>query len=219
MNNTKKHIPVHVYVLLVFFWPVGLFFLYRHLTEDKTNLMHNSQVLRNFGIGFVVFGATAIIGCLSDASYLAIPILFIAGGVLMLYQANQLKLRTSIYRHYIDLTVNNGVDSFSSIADAMRLSPQVVETDLQKMIDIGFFADAYLDKQSGRIILPRKSFGLIEQQQVVPSFINAPTSFVLLPSGTQTAAVPRVLRCKYCGANNVIKPGAVEQCEYCDSPL
>ena len=219
MNNTKKRIPMHVFILLVFFWPVGLFLLYRHLTEDKTNLMRNSQIMRNFGIGFVICGAIAIIGSQGDISYIMVTLLFIAGGVLMIYQSNQLKLRANTYRHYIDLVVNNAIDSLPKISDAMQLPYQTVEADLQKMIEIGIFANAYLDRQARRIILPAKNVDITRPSQTAPGFTNAAFSPAPQPSALLTAAAARVYKCKYCGANNVIEPGAIKQCEYCGSPL
>ena len=45
-----------VIVILIVMLPLGLFFLYKYLTKDKTNVMKNAKVLRGFGIGFVFFG-------------------------------------------------------------------------------------------------------------------------------------------------------------------
>jgi hypothetical protein len=230
MSNERKSIPVYVYVMLFVFFPVGIFLLYRHLTSDKTNLMRNSGIMRNFGIGFIVFAVLGFIGGLSGGTSLGVlltELSIAAGGGVMIYQSNNLRLLAERYRWYIDMVVNHGIRSIPQIAESAQLPTQSVSSDLQNMINMDFFSGAYIDAQSNSIVL--KPHHAVQAAPSVMDRCNVDDSgrinitinqtMAANPAAPAAPAVPRAVKCPYCGANSVIGVGEVEQCEYCGSPV
>jgi len=203
-NSAKKGVPTYIIVLLIVFWPVGLFLLYRFLTNDRTNLMRNSNIMRNFGIGFVVFGGLALVSSLSSTSQaaddgtssliglLVMSVLFVAGGVLMILQSNKIKAYAKKYKQYIDLVINHEIDGIPRIAEIIGKDQRTVQDDLQEMINKEFFPSAFIDLQNNRIAMPGRP---------VPT-VNT-----------------RILKCQYCGATNVVDDNQLALCMYCRSGL
>jgi len=211
MKTESKNSFGIIILLLICFWPVGLFMLYRRLTSDKTDLMRNSNVMRNFGIGFIAFAVLAFTGEISNLINgtgqdilfgMVLWLLFAIGGVLMIWKAGEIKTKAQNYRKYIDLVVNQSIASIAEITRITQFAPQQVNDDLQKMIDMEFFRGAYIDHQDNRIVLPVKA-------KVVESSTHA---------DNHPVAPGRAVHCDSCGANSVILIGQIDACDYCGSP-
>ncbi|MCL2136975.1 MAG: hypothetical protein FWH40_05590 [Coriobacteriia bacterium] len=206
MNNqgtTKKTLPNYIIWLLVFFWPIGLYLLYTHMTSDKTDLMRNSKILKNFGIGFFIFGAISTVsflvrldefGISANILYIFFAISFAVGGFMMIRLSQRKMLMAQRYRKYIAQIVNQDKRSLNDIAFALEIEYPEVVSDLEKMIELGFFTNAYIDEKSRSIVLPD-----------------------LLPNDKDDHI--RVVRCSSCGGNNKLAANKPPICEYCDSAL
>jgi len=201
-DPTKKSLPPHIVGLLIVFWPVGLFLLYRHNTSDRTNLLKNANISLYFGIGFLIAGlfeTGAGLSGLSNIAYrpydpfsLIMGVMFLAGGVAMVWLSVNQRSLAKRYKRYIALIVNNGICSLERIVQATGFQYPKAAADLQKMIDLGFFDGAYLDEARGLVVLPEKLADTL---------------------------VVRSLHCDRCGANNKLTASQAPICAYCGSPL
>lgn len=153
-----------IIVLLIFVWPVGLFFLVQKLRNDKTAVFQKSSVLKYISYVLIGFGAISIILTLTGQMeqtvdgvttvvtgsdmifYIVVSLLFIAGGVLILRKSRSIEAERKQYRDYISLIVNSKVTSIAKISSALAISATQVTQDLQNMIDKGYFQNAYIDK-------------------------------------------------------------------------
>ncbi len=204
-----------VIVLLILFWPVGLFFLYKKLTSDKTAILRNSQVLSIYGWVLAVIGILyVILGVASSARETQdmaatigaasfILLFFVGGGFLMIAKANKMKKTGNKYKRYIDAVANQRLTSIDQIAAVIPVQYEEAASDLQKMIDIGYFEIAYIDMARRELIMPAR-------QPVYSASASAPGA---------GARATKAVRCKSCGANNTIVVGAANECEFCGSPL
>lgn len=194
---------------LVFFWPVGLFLVIKKFATDKSALMSGKiGVLLAVGWILIVFGALGFIGLIGDPDGIGgviIALLLVAGGILLLNKVSKTKKTASIYKKYIDVIVNQNIQSIDNVASAVGLSYEAVAKDLQDMINIGYLKDAYIHQGNREIIL--------KQREPVP-VVYAQTV------GTEQAvSQAKVVRCSGCGANNTIMVGSVSECEYCGTPI
>ena len=194
----KKPVPVHVILSLLCFWPVGLYVLYKHLTSDKTDVTKNAKVVQGFGIGITVFGALCFAVAPSSTqengksgalTVVLMGAVFLVIGILILLRARVLKKLVHTHRKYLDIIANQKIYLLDEISRLMAMDYRTVVNDLKKMIDMGFFAVAYIDETGQRIVV---------QETTV-----------------DVADIVRV-QCKNCGANN---SGHAKKCEYCDSSL
>ncbi|UWP60788.1 hypothetical protein [Ruminococcus gauvreauii] len=197
-----------VILLLIVFWPVGLYFLYKKISTDKAAAMKNSKVLSVIGWIFVAIGIIGSMGSISDktvtAGDLAIGLVFfVGGGILMLYSAKKVKMSGEKYKKYINIVINNQQTSIENIASAMSMNQKQVVKDLEAMIDRGYFSNAYIDHGNSEIVLPHN-------ERKNKDVVYAETSQTLQQE---------VVVCKNCGANNLVTVGTISECEYCGSPI
>lgn len=207
MENKKSMSWGIVILVLIFFWPVGVYLLYRKLTSDRAAALKNSKILRNVGFVFLGFAVIYIFmgisGQMDDAWTAAI--FFGGGGAVLVYAAKRLKMTGEKFKKYINIVINNSETSIDNIAAAIPISYDKAAKDLQEMIDKGYFPSAYIDASNREIILP----GHIKQKSERNKSVN---------NNNQQAKVKSVV-CKNCGGNNEVIEGEVCECEYCGSPI
>lgn len=207
-----------IILLLIIFWPVGLFLLYRKITDDKSAALKNSKVLNITGWIFValsiIYFFMAITGNLktdngsSVVELIMIDLIFFGGGgAFMIYAAKNMKVNAEKLKKYITIVINNNETSIDNIAAAIPASYEQTTKDLQKMIDNGYFENAYIDVSNREIVLLNKS--TVQTHSVSNIQMNSPVN------DPQINAVV----CKNCGANNKVVEGQVCECEYCGSML
>ena len=204
-----------IIVLIIFVWPVGLFFLIQKLRNDKTAVFEKSSTLKYISFAFIGFGTISIIMTLTGQMtqtvdgvktvvtgsdmlfYLVVSVLFIAGGLLIFKKCLSIEEERKRYRDYISLIVNSNITSLSQISSARALSSTQVAHDLQVMIDKGYFQNAYIDKTKQCIVL-----GTSENVSTTQELNHASHMVV----------------CSGCGAHNMVI-GDGSQCEYCGTIL
>lgn len=170
-----------------------------------------AKILKIAGYVDCVFFAVGLLAILTSADsdagsrVLAVIIfgLFIAVGVFLIKKGNKIKRYVQRFRMYIGLISSGNVSAIDEIANRTNQSYDFVKKDLQSMIDKKYFANAYIDSYSNRII-------------------------VILPEGVmhftdenvdKTSVDAEVVNCRGCGAANVIQKGTVGTCEYCGAPI
>lgn len=189
-----------IIVLLIFFWPVGLYLLIKKLATDRSAMMSNNAsslpiiawVLIGFGgIGAVGFIGEFISGDTTIIPSLILALLMLVGGILLLKKAKETKALAAKYKTYINIIVNQKVRNIDSVASAVGKPYEEVHRDLQDMISKGYLNNAYLHEGNHEIVLQEAK---TEQQE--------------------TLKVKSVL-CPGCGAHNVVPVGGSKPCEYC----
>jgi hypothetical protein len=216
MANTKPSSPswAVVILLLIFFWPVGLFILYKKVTGDKTAALQNSKVLNTVGWVFAVFAVIyilmAVSGEMKASDAFCAFAFFGAGGALMIYGAKRMKKNAEKLKKYISIVINNNQTSIDNIAAAIPTDYEQAKKDLQKMIDNDYFQGAYIDTANREIVLPKR-----ENSQST----NMSGNNIQHENRDMGQLRFKVVICKNCGANNKIAEGKICECEYCGSPL
>ncbi|NFG61999.1 hypothetical protein [Clostridium sp. CMCC3677] len=215
-SNEKKSTPWWlVILLLIIFWPVGIYFLYKKLTEDKTLALRNSKILRGIGWVFICFAfiylsmilggnAKREDGSIATGIYFAM-IFFAGGSIFMIHTAKKMKLNAEKCKKYISIVANENETSINNIATSFSTNSEQVFNDLNEMINKGFFGGAHIDLNTGKIVLPQTAM-----QQTNREIHN---------NSEDMKPKIRAVKCKNCGANNKVVSDKVCECEFCGSIL
>ncbi len=201
MSNSKTMSWGWIIFWFILFWPVGIFFLFKKLSGDKTATLKNSKTVSIISYVLIGFGAIYLVMTFTeDSSMFVAALLFGGGGIWVNRVAKKMKVNGVKYKKYISLVVNQFMTQIDNIASAAGVSYDVAMVDLQKMIDTGYFAGAYINDGSREIVLAKHVEATVAQ-----------------PMAVHTQA--RVAVCKSCGANNSVITGQIKECEYCGSPV
>ncbi len=159
------------------------------LKNTRKNLMKSIQP----GYGIFVGGLLYLGIMMSLGEYIhneialdflpAIPALII---VIFLEKINARK------RKYVSLIEKQRILSIDSISSACSISHAKVYNDINKMIEKGFFGDAYIDETNQRIVIPNSNVDL--HTQVQEKSIECPTC-----GATVTVYSHKENKCEYCG--------------------
>jgi hypothetical protein len=196
---------VPVIILLIVFWPVGLFMLFSKLSKDKGAVFSGAKGLNVVAwilIGFGIIGIFVYVTMSPDdpnaanrISGIAVSLAIAAGGGAVLGKARRMKIDSAKYRKYINVIINEERTDIGEIASATGIPYAVVKTDLQAMIDKGYFPGAYVHETDGKFVMPSAS-----QTDAASSQMET-----------------EVRICAGCGANNTVPVGRQGVCEYCGS--
>lgn len=137
-------------IVTVFCPPVGLIMLFNKLRKshatsgDARQLKRIGTSLLAAGVGLTVFGVGGGVFWLA------------AGGALM-YGTRLLKKREQRYYQYLAVLSGRNAMFLANLAVTLDLTVEQVTRDLRHMLEKGWFrSEAYLDMQSGRIVLCRE---------------------------------------------------------------
>lgn len=196
-----------IIIVFLVFWPVGIYLLIKKLSSDKAASMRNSKIFMVLG-GFFVFASIVMIGELlggsTDVSTGVFGFFFyLIGGVFLIMASFKLKKEGEQYRRLIDIVINQEQHTIENISSQMGFSYDQTVEALQKMIDKGYFAGAFIDYGNHEIVLQRKASNLQQTMDI----------------GQPAAYKQKAIKCLNCGGNNVINVGQVCECEYCGSPI
>ena len=223
MENTKSASWKTIIILLIIFWPIGIYLIYKKMNSDKASVLQKSKTLNIVGWVFVFFAVVyfleAITGKLevtdgtSGVGGICLALIFFGGGgALMLYVSKKSNAKAIKIKKYISIVINNGQTSIDSITAAMRMDYNQVVKDLTEMIDKGYFANAYIDASSREVILPQK-----QTKQASEGCENSEQNGSQV--NFESKPLFKIVICKNCGANNKMLDGTVSECEYCDTLL
>jgi len=214
MYNGKRTSGWVVFFWFIFFFPLGIYLLHRRLTEDKTESLRNSKIVNVLGWILVSLGVLYISLLFTTDNnaegftsvMIAIIFLggiFIAPGLRVLYGARKMKIKGMRYNRYYHI-INGRVSSIAEIARSAVVPAKVALTDIQEMLDCGFFPGAYIDLNLQEIILPGSRNNIHQ---------------VILNQANQKEKRKKAINCPNCGANGVVTEGTATECEYCGTPL
>ncbi|HEX3076607.1 MAG TPA: hypothetical protein VHQ24_07080 [Lachnospiraceae bacterium] len=237
MNSSYRISWAVIILALIFFWPLGLFLIYRKFSKERIVELQNSKALRVVGWFFIIMAVGFL--C-SKAGYnnevsegvvmtrnsgpttqefnntMNFLIVFCGGGgLLMLYVARRMKLKVRRIQKYIALVDGKNITSIDNIASAIPIKYSDAIEDLQSLINKGYFPESYIDHESRQIVKPQRTFTkVVYEEHVWKSRENSE-----LKQEPKKEPKTKVVTCKNCGANNTITEGLVGECEYCGSPI
>lgn len=194
---------IAIIILMIVFWPVGVYLLYKRLKVDRKAAISSGKALNGFGVTLIVLGSLAMIGNLDEPSSMGGAVFFIILGVVLANMGTKTKKQAVRIRQYIALIVNQHITSLDELARATGNTYAVVCDDLNKIIEKGYLPGAYLNLSIRQIMLPG--------QQAPIYRANA--------QGTRRQARTKVISCKGCGAEMIVAEGTIRKCEYCGTPL
>lgn len=163
------------------------------------------RLLKIVGWLAVLLALLLFIVCLSegiDGAGIAIVLFFLILGIALVVLGNKMK-KSARVKQYIDLVMNQEITAIADIAVAFPSTYGKVRTELQEMINEGYFPNAYLDDASGTIILSQNN----QYRQTDDSVTERSNS------------EPGQMKCESCGA--IVSAVAVKkgECEYCGAAI
>ncbi len=194
MDNSNSALyswPV-IILLMVVFWPIGFYLLYKKAQSDKKTALTASKILGLLGTIFIVVGVVTI--------FVGVGIFYLILGIVLKNFSKKLRISSENVKKYLAIIINGNVRQLDAIAATVGKSYDVVKSDIQKLIDDGYLKNAYINESTREIVLA----------QPAAAQANSATA--------GAAASARIVACPCCGANNTIT-GATGECEYCGSPL
>lgn len=219
---TRKSTSWGVIVLLILlFWPIGAFLLYRKLSGDKTAVLKNGKIILGVGIALAVFAVLSLLMAASGnletsdgqiqsvGDILVMDLFFLTGGAVLIYFGRKMQRDGLKYKKYISIVVNNGITSIDEIASAVPCTYEAAVADLQKMIEIGYFSYAYIDSGSRRLVMP----GYSSDEE------NTDDDGMDIVGERPSVPEQKIVTCSSCGARNKVTEGRISECEYCGTPL
>lgn len=193
-----------IILMLIFFWPVGAYFLIKRISGDTRAAMSaKAAYIKYAGIALIVFAVIGMLGSESDDT-LVVGLFIGAGGIVLLRFGNKVKREADDIRKYLSIVVNGYTRKIDEIAAAAGKPYEEAKRDLHSMIDKGYLKNAYIDESERRIVLAN--------DHSVPDYESAENSVEHEDVETHMVVCPN------CGANNLVALGSAE-CEYCGSPL
>lgn len=196
-QKTKGTSWTAIIIVLIFCWPVGIYLIYKKLNSDKTAAIKNGRVMSVFGWILLSLGIIYFLMMITgNKDMIGAFIIFGGSGAALLIVSKRRTKNASKYKKYISLIANKNVTSIDNIASAIPINYDTAVKDIQKMIDMGYFDNCYIDA-GGRKLVD------LDKQKQNDSNINS----------------VRIIKCSNCGANNRVNINAVAECEYCGSPL
>lgn len=206
-----------IILLFILFFPIGIWMLVRKMSEEKANYTKNGKNLIKFGVALFGVGILCLImglagqlktkdGTINAGSIIMLLTLFCGGGLFMAFKGNKFAKRGAKFSRYVAI-VNESKDTLiDNIAAAYPTTYESAVSDLQMMIDSGYFLKAHIDLNKRELVMP-----------VIQSTNDTDGNSV--ENHMKTDAKPRTDKCPNCGASNTIIPGTANECEYCGSPL
>lgn len=199
-----------VIILLIAFFPVGFYLLYKRFSCDKTATAKNQKGLSVSGWIFIGIAALYFImgisgeiknedGSASYSEMLIVLLVFLLLGMFFLKTAAKFKKMGEKSKKYISIILRQNITTIENIASSAGVSYEQVVNDLQEMLDNGYFPGAYINEQNHQFVLSS----------------NNPVGGQISNAATQT----KVAKCQNCGANNKVFIERSNQCEYCSSPI
>ena len=159
----------------------------------------------------------------SDDTFVPVLVVFLitlALGVLMIVKGTHRKKLIYAFKDYVQILAGDPYNSLDTIADKTGTSVDVVKKNISQMIKKNYFANAKIDEYSNSLILNGKA----DIQQVLFEKASQSTPFATANTpqqvqSTVTAAEMLSIKCKGCGAINVVQRGQVVECEYCGNMI
>ena len=131
-------------------------------------------------------------------------------GILLIVASQKKSKLIKNFKEYVAVISNNPDGFIPDIAASLGTTENIVKKNLEQMIKKKYFANAYIDHNTNRIVILNK------QPLQTSSHISEQTTNNVVPTDPQTNEVITI-KCKNCGGINTIFKGTVGECNYCGS--
>lgn len=191
---------VAIIVGLILFFPIGIYLLFKKVTEENGSYQQNGNVLIIIALAlFCMIPIIAIFAYTGELQYadgtpaygaaLVISMLLGAGGISSIAVGIYYIQRGQKYDQYISKLSPQHPVELRELASELKLPINTVISDLQCMIDTGYIPNAYIDH--------------IRMRLATKPVICFTTQVI----------------CSACGGTNQVEPGKPAACEYCNTAL
>lgn len=209
----KKSLPWGVViVILIWIFPVGIWLVWRKMSIETLNMQKNGKTLRVIGFIFagislmyLALGLTGELKAEDNGSIVGGIIIILTllggGGLAAIISGNKYIKNGKKYDKYAAIINESGENDIDSIAAIYQASYDEAVDDLQKMIDYGYFPNAYIDQSNRKLIL---SYSHNDNEEKIVR---------------EEQKEPEMVKCPNCGAMNSIALSRDNKCEYCGSEL
>lgn len=144
-----------------------------------------TQIETSFDIGMVIFCVAVTVG-----------------GVLLIVSGSKKKKLIKEFHDYSARFAADPTKSIDLLASSIGVTTLTATKNIVKMINNGFFTNAYIDTQRNCLV-----------------FTNIKQSISYIPTNTSSSVSYVTVQCGGCGANNKIASGTVDECEFCGSQI
>ena len=208
MSTVKKKPISWIWIIVGFicFWPVGIVLLFIRLTSDKTATLKNSRTVAIISYVLMGLGAFNLLMAFADPFFFSSVLLFGGGGVAVFFVARNMKRNGEKYKKYIAIVINQGHTAIDNIAAMANVSYHMALEDLQRMINLGYFSNAFINHANRTIVFGQNTTSPVTHPHHGVSAAPPAEHF-------QRIATP----CTACGANNTLAARQMGECEYCGS--
>ena len=235
MNNNKFTKTGWIIFWFIFFWPVGVYFLYKRLKDGPYDETSKSEMPgksyksgRNWQIVGGAFLIFAAVTAMNDYADIFVILLLLAGGVAFLYKAFKRSANLKKYKQYISYFTGRGIVSTAVFAEDFNIDKVSARNIVTELINLKILKATL----SGDNIVP---FGT---QANDTSYTRGNTGsygsgYTKGSNNTayrenpyssnfrnNTANAKKVnVKCPHCGAIVTVIPGSDAKCDYCDMPV
>lgn len=206
--------PVIIIVLL-YFWPVGLFLIYKRLSLEENKRLAIAEGLEVGSVAWLILSVIVIVMLLlfSGGPVVTFPILLSNGLVSLIMRRISKKIKRQ--EQYISIIQNREMMLVDELVAASGISYKVVKKDIKKMIRKGNLKNAVFDETKGIIqfhdVISNTSSN-VASKELCENMKEQPVSIKL------EKYLTRVVSCSDCGAKNV-RNHHFQTCEYCGSQV
>ena len=212
-----------VIVVLILFWPLGLYMLYKKLTSNSKletyqvvveSVQSNSltpldtlkqkarkkikwsYVLLTIGV-ILILAIFSNLNSIGEFLYRIILIAIFGGsGLLLLRNGQRMSHIISLYEKYYPVIVNSNNGEVKHFASATSTPINQVIADLNELLDMKLLGDSYLDQTTMKLCSP-----LLKTEDFV-----------------RTENKLEAIKCSSCGGMNLPISGH-QECEYCGTVI
>lgn len=223
--------------LLVVFFPVGIVLalvrMAKHRPYTHLKIMDAVFFSRILFFLFAMMSLTYFIRlsngeeALFGVYLLCIAVLLLPGLAWRRRARRMQRAMDARFEQYRSLIYDHGSTSISHIAEFVRMRPDVVANELQRLAWLGGLPNVAVDMHSGRILLYESESAAHTGIHLHGSDTHIPTP-ERAPARPQPPPPPRVppplpaartVTCSGCGAKVRFRPGEDTVCEYCQTPV
>ena len=198
----------------------------KNAVDKRINSIRIKGILQQFfgWLNAVLFGIIllfcfATIRQPSDVGLSIFCSVLTAGAILLIVLGVKNINLIKTFQNYSARLTTDPAKSIDSLAASMGIAVEIVKKNISSMLKHGLFPDAFIDKQTNRLVFTNLQQPL---QTPLEQTLQQPLQAPLQQAVSDTASIPvtyAIVQCRGCGATNKIVLGSVEECDFCGSPI
>lgn len=206
-NNKNKELSwTAIIIITIFFWPAGVYLIYKRLSKDKKAFMTSGKTITKCGYASLALCFLGMFVCIGEGfkkEDMQAIIFFMVAGIALIILGKSTTKKSEKNKKYISIIINEKQTSIDNIAVQIPTSYEEAYKDISNMINKGYLGQAYINDKEREVMFLKETLYNEENTQNQEN-VSIKTKSVI---------------CKNCGAQNKIIIGKASNCEYCDSQL